>query len=290
MDSSKESGPMCHMIIFCNFGFLESARFRWSRWGVYSPLSFLFYLSLCHSHFWPLALFRFPNTLFHRPLTLPTRCLYLIQQQLKTSLVFDAATLKQLNHSLCLIQWHMWPQFIQQLAIHPSTQKAFPVPPPPFSRYLSRYDWHQNEYFCCMLVTWVIVFISLHMSQETNSHLLHPSGVFPQQWTCHLPVHGLKPACVDRRSLHHIHIHTTCTLVRRQRSGFPQLLERLEKSFRWKNIVKWKILFNKRSQRLQTITSSMSHFWLRWFYLPTSRCDFSFNPPAFLMQFIRSLR
>ena len=51
MDSSKESGPMCHMIIFCNFGFLESARFRWSRWGVYSPLSFLFYLSLCHSHF-----------------------------------------------------------------------------------------------------------------------------------------------------------------------------------------------------------------------------------------------
>ena len=96
-----------------------------------SCLSFLFYLSLCHSHFWPLPLFRFPNTLFHRPLTSPTCCLYLIQWQLKTLLVFDAATLKQLNHSLCLIQWHMWPQFIQQLAIHPSTQKAFPFPPPP---------------------------------------------------------------------------------------------------------------------------------------------------------------
>ena len=33
MDSSKESGPMCHMIIFCNFCFLESARLRRSRWG-----------------------------------------------------------------------------------------------------------------------------------------------------------------------------------------------------------------------------------------------------------------
>ena len=33
MDSSKESGPMCHMIIFCNFCFLESARLQRSRWG-----------------------------------------------------------------------------------------------------------------------------------------------------------------------------------------------------------------------------------------------------------------
>ena len=33
MDSSKESGPMCHMIIFCNFCFLESARLWRSRWG-----------------------------------------------------------------------------------------------------------------------------------------------------------------------------------------------------------------------------------------------------------------
>ena len=160
----------------------------------------------------------------------------------------------------------------------------------PFSRYLSRYDRHQNEYFCCMLVTWVIVFISPHVHQETNSHLLHPPGVFPQQWTCHLPVRGLKPACVDRRSPHHIHIHTTCALVRRRRSGFPQLLKKLEKSFRRKNIVKWKILFDEKLQRLQTIMSSTSHFWLRWFYLPTSRCDFSFNPPVFLMQFIRSPR
>ena len=33
MDSSKESGPMCHMIIFCNFCFLESARLQRNRWG-----------------------------------------------------------------------------------------------------------------------------------------------------------------------------------------------------------------------------------------------------------------
>ena len=61
---------------------------------------------------------------------------------------------------------------------------------------------------------------------------LHPSKAFPQQWTwtCHL--HGLKPACVDGHSPCHIHIHTTCTLVCRWRSSFPQLWKRPEKSCR----------------------------------------------------------
>ena len=56
MDSSKESGPMCHMIIFCNFCFLESARLQRNRWGsvqssivspFWAPLGFrLFFVHL----------------------------------------------------------------------------------------------------------------------------------------------------------------------------------------------------------------------------------------------------
>ena len=73
---------------------------------------------------------------FHSsPTDIATHCLYLVQQwlQFKSSLVFDAAWAERpssnsiipqaFNWSCAsLIQWHTWPQFIQQPAIHPSMQ------------------------------------------------------------------------------------------------------------------------------------------------------------------------
>ena len=66
MDSSKESGPMCHMIIFCNFCFLESARLQQSRWGSVQLLRFSFLVPFL-SPFVPLhfSIFSLNFLLFH---------------------------------------------------------------------------------------------------------------------------------------------------------------------------------------------------------------------------------